>query len=181
VALVAARLAALALLASLLGGASLVAAEPRTASEADIKAAYLYHFGKFVEWPAETLTRDVFAVCVLRDASFVATFRAQVGQKRIQDKPVDVKLVWRRADAEGCHVLYVGDAREPGDAAPAPRGTLLVADGGGVTGAALAFVPRDDTVRFTADVDAARRAGITLSSQLLKLAVDVAGTPAGGG
>jgi hypothetical protein len=115
-------------------------------------------------------------VCVLRDEAFVGTFREQVARKRIHDKPVDVRLVWQRDEAGGCHVLYVGAAADP--AAPSPaRGTLLVADGAGATGSALAFVLQGENVRFVADVRAAHQAGLTLSSQLLKLALTVAGAP----
>ena len=151
---------------------------PRVAGEDEVKAAFVYHFAKFVDWPGETHGAPAFTMCVASEEAFADTLREQTDGKRALDKPIAVRVVVRSEDLAGCQVLYLPASATPLVPADAPPGTLVVADGADAAGASIALVRQGSNVRFVVDVDAAQRAGLGVSSQLLKLAVRVIGVPA---
>jgi hypothetical protein len=157
---------------------SSITVEARTASEREIKSAFLYHFAKFVDWPDDPVGNDRFVMCVLQDAEFAEALKEQTAGKTVRDKSIEVVLLQDHSQVASCRIFYVG-APSPAAAhsTQPPRGTLLVTDGALGSTAAIAFVPRGNNVGFEIDVSHARDAGLAISSQLLKLAVHVAGVP----
>jgi YfiR/HmsC-like len=165
---------------ALLAGCGLTAsgAQPIVSSEYAVKAAFLYNFAKFIEWPAGALPgpRGPVAFCILGEDPFGGELEQTVAGKMVQGRPVVVLHTEHLDGLARCHILFVGASeRSRFDqilAAVARRPVLTVGEdeqfrqAGGI----INFVLRQNRVRFQIDRRAAERAGLRISSQLLELA-----------
>lgn len=152
---------------------------PTVAAEGDsleysVKAAYLYKFGIYVDWPSGTFPspNSPLNLCIVGEDPFGATLDAAVRGQRVDDHPVVVRRLKTLAPDAGCHIAYAGsaDAQRSTDAARG-SGVLTVSEGGGAT--VINFVIKDNRVRFTIDDEAAAQNGLGISSRLLSLALNV--------
>lgn len=168
------RIAAALLLAGLLAAGA--RAQAQETPEYRLKAAFLYNFALFTEWPAEV--GSPLTLCVFGPDPFGDELNG------LQGKAVGARslAVQRRAASQpvsGCHLLFL--------AAPAIGGlprlleqvkgqpVLVVADSPGAAqqGATLNMAVAGNRVSFEANLRAARGAGLALSSRLLRLATEV--------
>lgn len=132
-----------------------------------VKAAYLYNFLKYIEWPDGTPAP--FTICVAGRNPFGEVLADTVRGERVAGREVVTKAV---ADSgAGCHIVFV-----PRGTAAAPyirtaRGALIVGEHPDflTQGGAIAFVQDGGNVRFQIDDEAAVRAGLRISSRLLRL------------
>lgn len=175
------KAAARLLIAAVLCLAPIGLARAADSLEAPVKATYLYKFVPFVEWPAAAFTSPTQAVvlCVLAGDPFGAVLDQAVRGQKVGARSISVRRLARAERATGCHVLYLSAARAPGaievlhSAQGAP--VLTVTDQGSGAGGVVNFVLRENRVRFTIDPRAAARNGLTISSKLLRLALDARG------
>jgi hypothetical protein len=141
-----------------------------------VKAAYLFNFTKFVEWPAEAVPAgEPLSLCVAAPNPFGHALEEIVRGELVGARALTTRIV---RDATGCHVLFV-----PAGVSPAPllRGArskpiLTVGESPDFLreGGIVKFVVHDGKVRFEISQDAAIRAHLRISSRLLRLAVAVA-------
>ena len=170
---------ALAALVVLLGAVPTGAQQKPT--EYAVKAAYLYNFGKFVKWPADSQAARgaSFSICILGDDPFGASLQQTVAGETIAGKPAAVKRISRARDAAGCNILYIGPNQDRRVAeilaAVDKQSTLTVSDIPEFTdrGGMIGFVLESGRVRFQINLAAAQEARLTLSSELLKVAAEV--------
>lgn len=154
-------------------------------SQDEVEAAYLYNFGKFVRWPEAG--RGPLRICVAGQESFEKTMSRLVTGEQIGNRPLEVRMVDRPEMAGTCSILYVdGIDRERLDAllaATAGKPVLTVGETPDFLerGGMIQFVPVENHVRFSVNLNAANRCGVGLSSELLKVAVSVTGKPEGRG
>lgn len=152
-------------------------------SEYQVKAAYLFNFLKFVEWP-ENAFGDPLApivIGVVGDDPFGDALPQVVIGKTVQGRDVVVRIYRAGEDLRGAHILFIGSSERK--KVPAIlfslRGSdvLTVADMEGFLdlGGMIQFVPENNRVRFAINVEAARRAKLKMSSKLLSLAKTVEG------
>ena len=149
-------------------------------TEYQVKAAYLYNFGKFVEWPTRvTESGSSFNICVLGQDPFSSTFGSTIAGESIKGKNVLIKRIPRAQDAVGCHILFISSSEEPRLreilAALDQTSVLTVSDMPQFTrrGGMIQFVMDANRVRFEVNLTSAERTGLTVSSQLLKVAISV--------
>lgn len=153
-----------------------VAAGEEPSREAQLKAAYIYNFLKFVEWsnarPAEPLSVCFLGASDVLEAFAVATADKTVGARGMKARSVS----GRKVDASGrCDVLYV-DSSEHADAGYAiGDSTLTIGDAHDFTraGGIIRLYMESNRLRFTINVEHAKRARLQISSNLLKLATHV--------
>ena len=174
----------LVLAAAITVGANAVSGQPQP-GEYEVKAAFLYNFLSFVEWPATAKRLDTLRVCVMAEPPALNAFNELNGQIAAGRKIDAVHL--SPGDSPGsCHVLFIGSHAE----LDLPRimkalegaSVLTVGDTAGFArqGVIINFYLQNKKVRFEINAAAARRSGITISSKLLKLAGAVYGAaPAG--
>jgi len=140
-----------------------------------VKAAYLYKFAPFVQWPPAAFASpsSPFHLCILGRDPFGTNLDRAVSGQRVEEHPVIVRRLLRVDAASGCHIVYLGASpnQTAAEALRALRGLpiLTVADNGG-TGAIIRFVVKDNRVRFDIDAEAATANRMTISSKLLSLA-----------
>lgn len=176
-------LAAVAVIA-VLGDAATSSAQASTPSEYQVKAAYLYNFGRFVTWPAIPAAQDgSFTICVLGRDPFGATLDAAVAGHPLGGKPVAVKRIAHPEEASGCRILFI-DSEKAGSLkeilpALSHLPVLTVSDMPDFSqrGGMIQFVLEDSRVRFEVNLTNAESAGLTMSSELLKVASGVKGRP----
>lgn len=139
--------------------------------EYHVKAAYLFNFTRFVEWPPDEDAAAALTICVAATNPFGAALADTVRGEQVNGRPLQARLV---RDPGGCHVLFIPRNVPHGPYLQAARGlpVLTVGEsreflpGGGIVN----FMIEDGRVRFEINQDAAARANLKISSRLLRLA-----------
>jgi hypothetical protein len=145
--------------------------------EAEIQAAFLFNFGKFVEWPPIAFQHGgPFTICVIGDPKLSDAVELLARGKNINGKEVRVHRLNSHDVADACHILFIGrDARkEKGPLLAAVRNipvlTVGEEEGFEEQGGILNLANEKDRIQLQANPEAARQAGLTISSKLLSLA-----------
>jgi hypothetical protein len=164
--------------------ASALHAQPPKPSEYQVKAAYLYNFGKFVRWPGTSL--DQFSICILGHDPFGPALDAAIGGVTIDGQRAIARRLGSPRDALSCRVVFIstsedvqlGQILEALNKAP----VLTVSDIPQFTsrGGMIQFIADANRVRFEVNLTTAETAGLMLSSELLKVAVAVRRIPRSG-
>ncbi|MDE2060093.1 MAG: YfiR family protein [candidate division NC10 bacterium] len=163
-------------------GGGMPLAEPASPPplEYQVKAAFLYQFIKFVEWPPQALRNSTIIIGVLGESPVSDALTAIEGQE-VKGRTVVVKRFKGLADLEFAHVLFLspeaaGRLKEIWNRL-AGSGTLVVSDVEGFarSGGTINFIRVENKIRFEINLEAAERAHLKISSQLLKLARIVQG------
>lgn len=153
----------------------------RAASEYEVKAAYLYNFGKFVVWPEKSAPKqgEPFEICVLGEDPFGSALDSAVLGETIGGKGVAIKRISNPQNSGHCRVLFISTseaARLPEILAAVDKASVLtVSDMPQFSqrGGMIEFVLDGNRVRFAVNVTNAEDAGLNLSAALLKVAVRV--------
>lgn len=170
------RCAAIALIATLVCPACV--RSQQQAGEYQVKAAFLFNFGKFVEWPESSFAEksSPFSICVLGEDPFGGTLDHTLEGKQVSNHPVRIVRTTDPALARQCQIVFVS-ASEKLHLSTVLRtlsgsNALLVGElpGFAAAGGAIEFTLQDNHVRFAINPDAIQRAGLQVSSQLLALA-----------
>lgn len=158
------------------------AARPAVAQgsiESDIKAAFLYNFTKFIEWPALPQGSEPFRICVIGDPAFAQAVDRIIDGESLQGHPLRRIDPQTPQEARDCGILYVGAAETDRGmriaAAVRQAPVLVVGEGPRFVsqGGAIAFVLDNNRVRFDINTTATSRAGLKVSSKLLRVARNV--------
>lgn len=161
--------------------AATAAAWAQPARESAVKAAFLFKFASFVEWPAGTFAQpnQPLVIGVTGDDDVAADLEQLVAGRKLESRPVITKRVGAGPVPAGVHILFVGKGRdrlrETIDAVPGP--VLVVADRPDAlaAGAVLDFELDGARMRFSASLPAAEGRGLRLSARLLAVATTVEG------
>ena len=162
-------------------GAPAPGAERVVSKEYQLKAAYLYNFTKFVEWPEQRFRDPAspIVIGVLGRNPFGDELNNIVRDRTVNGHTILVILITTPDDLRAVHLLFVPAGEEPRPefaAALAQRPGVLTAGESGTFlagGGVITFTQADDKLRFTINLESAERAGLKLSAQLLKLATVV--------
>jgi hypothetical protein len=150
-----------------------------TPTEYDVKAAFLYNFAKFIEWPGGAFdgSNGAIVLGVLGPDPVGSTLERIAREQQVQGRPIVVKRARSLSDLGVCHVLFVAPAAGNGNPmmlipeASVPS-RLVVGDGIAFAerGGAIGFYVQERKVRFIVNTAATDRAGLKVSSKLLKIA-----------
>lgn len=151
------------------------------ALENSLKAAFLYKFADYVDWPAEAFpTPDAPITIAVVDDDIVAERLAEMTVDRTaQGRPIAVQRLAADQPVARAHILFVGGGAADRLGALAQRvagqPVLLVTDTEGALqrGSMINFVIAERRLRFEVALDAAENSGLRLSSRLLAVALDV--------
>lgn len=147
--------------------------------EYQLKAAFLFNFTKFVEWPSERFQNETspIIIAVLGHNPFDAELPKLVEGRSVHGRMITVRHIASAEEIPDAHVLYVAAGEEArmdttifGEAGVLTVGeSALFAERGGI----IRFVLIDEKVRFAINQDSGERAGLKVSAELLKLATDL--------
>jgi hypothetical protein len=153
--------------------------------EYEIKAAFIYNFTKFIEWPARSFpdAHSPFVIGVLGDSPCLPALEQLVKDRKVNGRPIAVRKVGSAQELGMLQILFVGSGQESElgalshELAGAPILTVGESDTFPAAGGTIDFVRQDDKVRFEINLHSAERAGLKISAQLLKLATAVREAP----
>ena len=157
------------------------------ASEYTVKAAFLFHFAQFVEWPAEAFAdaNSPLTYCTIGEDAFRGALEESVNGKSIGNRRLQVKHVKELEQIAGCQVLFIaaGEKKRHGEelamASKRPVLTVGETDGFATEGGIIGFFREQNKIRFEINLDAAGKAQLKISAKLLSLAKTVIGSPRG--
>jgi hypothetical protein len=165
------------LTAALLAAALGYGQTPATVSEAQVKAAFVLNFPKFVSWPASDAAQGrPFVIGLLGQDEVGEAVRALAQGKKLSDRPLVVRRFTLVSEVAECDLLYLaaGESRRTPvvRAALQGRGVLTVGDWPSFAreGGMIALVADKSRIVFLANPKAAQEAGLAISAQLLSLA-----------
>lgn len=180
------RLVAAVLTALLLAGnVRSIAAQSTPANEYEVKAAFLFHFAQFVEWPEGTFqnANSPLVYCTIGEDPFQGALEASFRGKAIGPHSLQVRHLKDSSEAQGCHVVFLGKVAKrlvPEELASLKGNPILTvgetqqfAQNSGMIG----FCMEENKIRFDINLEAAERANLRVSSRLLTLAKTVIGKP----
>ena len=164
-----------------------VSAQSNPLSEYEVKAAFLYHFAQFVEWPPETFKEagNPLVYCTIGEDPFHGSLDAALNGKTIGARSLHVRHLKQPSELQGCHVVFLGEKEKRlfSTVLELLKGSpvLIVGEsehfvqGGGTIG----FFLEENKIRFEINLEAAEKARLRISSRLLALAKTVVGNPRG--
>jgi YfiR/HmsC-like len=150
-------------------------------TESRVKAAFLYNFTKFVVWPTSAFSspRQPFTICVLDSGKFQEVVESGLDGKTIDGRQLRARKLENPHDLSGCQVLFVSGPVSLKNSSlfsqPTPN-ILTVTEsvpGAPASGAMITLVLDSNRVRFIIDNRTAEKAGLSISSKLLSLALQV--------
>jgi hypothetical protein len=170
-----------------LGSARWVSAQANTTSEYQVKAAFLFHFAQFVDWPSEAFkdAATPLTYCTAGGDPFRGALDASLNGKVIDGRPVRVLHFREAQEIQGCQVLFLGTAEKKFISATlaslkaSPVLTVGESEDFVQAGGMIGFFLEDNKVRFNINLDAAARGKLKISARLLSLAKTVIGGPKG--
>ena len=140
-------------------------------SESEVKAAYIYNFALFADWPAQA--EEVFSLCTLGMDAVVPHLKALSG-KTVRGVELQVRSLSPGDPVRSCRILYIASSENLRAAlvrASDARTLTVTDDGLGVaSGVMITLQQEGNRVTFSINTSLVRQANITLSSKLLKLA-----------
>jgi hypothetical protein len=148
------------------------------ATEYQVKAAYLFNFLKFVEWPGDAFADSLapIVVGVVGDNPFGSSLPEVAVGKTVQGRDLVIRGYHAGENMRGASILFISASEKKRLpqilAALHGSSVLTVADMDGflVAGGIIQFVLENDRVRFAINVSAATQARLKISSKLLSLA-----------
>jgi hypothetical protein len=154
-------------------------------AEYQVKAAFLFNFAKFVQWPVGTFqsSNDPIAICVLGQDPFGGSLEAIVAGRAIEGRFLIVRFLSSIKEVAGCQVLFISSAENkrapPMLAEIKTLGLLTIgeSDGACKDGVIINFKLDGGKVRFEINVQTAERENLRISSRLLNLAHIVESNP----
>ena len=149
--------------------------------EYQIKAAFLYNFAKFVEWPDDRFAdkKAPVVLCVIGIDPFGEILEQTMKGKKIKGRAIIINRIKELENLKSCHLLFVSSSER--EDVPQIVGLLSGAsvlttgdmDRFANKGGIINLIKRGNRIRFEINPDAADRAGLKLSSKLLNLATIV--------
>jgi hypothetical protein len=168
---------ALALVAAGVLAAAMPPAAGQAERELEVKAAFLFKFGDFVEWPEGAFGAGrPFTIGVIGAADMAAELGRVTAGRTVQGRPVLVRSIARDAVLDGLHVLFVGRAEAPNLEAILAGAdglallTVTDAEDALAKGSMINFIAAQARVRFDIALPAAERSQLRISARLLSVA-----------
>ena len=148
-------------------------------TEYQIKAAFLYNFAKFVEWPSAAFDDPAapIVIGILGDNPFHDDLANTIRGKKIDEHPLAVKELHSLSETTNCHILFISTSEKKRlpEILAGLKGTSVLTVGEmdrfTETGGMINFVLEKTKIRFQINSDAANTGRLKISSKLLNLAL----------
>lgn len=159
---------------ALLVSSSLIAMDNQLTPER-LKAAYVYNFLKFTEWPSEKNAQTPLVVCLVNANQALLSAFENLNQQKANGRSILVRQLSSTTDVEGCHVYYLREGGAPvalRNLAEHHPNLLTVGDADDfiAKGGIIGLLEKQGHLQFEINLELIQRADYKISSQLLKLA-----------
>lgn len=152
--------------------------------EQQIKAAFLYKFCLYTEWPPQAFSQlnSPFVFGIIAPAPFVRELGTVVKGRTVNHRPIEIRELGDADDLSGIHAIFLADTDTQAMRRLQPRANgrpLLVvteSENGLDDGATINFTLNNNRVSFEVALDTARQQGLHLSAEMLKVASNVRGS-----
>ncbi|NVO00779.1 MAG: YfiR family protein [Geobacteraceae bacterium] len=159
----------------------MVFAQSARLDENEVKAAYIYNFAKYVEWPVTTSAQETSTLyfCVIGYAPFNASVMAPLTEKQLKNRRVSIRELTFDDDISRCNLLFINPQARNNLTnilkSATENSILTVSDikGFATAGGIIEFIPMGNKIRFRINNRSARMSNLKISSQLLNLATSV--------
>jgi hypothetical protein len=145
-------------------------------TEPSLKAAFIYNFAKFTDWPAALPPGEPFVICVFGDAAVGDALKRAVFGRLHADRPIVVAQVDAGTPKRGCRILYMSSmpvaqaGQLVAELRDAPVLTISDIEGFPDVGGITQFYFAHGQLRFRIRLESAKRARLQISSKLLVIA-----------
>jgi len=147
-------------------------------SEYDVKAAFLFNFTKFVEWPESSFddSHSPIVLGIIGDDPFGDSLPRMIAGQQVQGRSIVIRKERLGDDLRRCHILFVSASERQHRAqilaSIEPSSVLTVSDidGFAEAGGVIEFVTEENRVRFVVNLEAATESKLRMSAKLLALA-----------
>jgi len=181
-------LPALVLMGLFAGTAPAALAQAEVLEEYQVKAAFLFQFTKFIEWPSEAFpdANAPFSICVAGADPFGSTLNQLFHQKTVGQRRLELRRSAHGEDLQGCQILFISASERKRFPAilekvkAAPVVTVSEDDRFIQSGGVINFILSDERVRFDINLNVAEGKGLKFSSRLLSVARTVLKAQRGG-
>jgi len=171
--------------AALFSAPMLMTADTPAASEAQVKAVFLFNFAKYVDWPGAAFPSATapITIGVIGTDMVGENLRHYVEGKTVNGRLFVVKHLAPDSELTGCQILFISDSEASRMRGILEKASVLpiltVGEDEAFTrnGGIIDFVLKNGNVRLVIDLAAAQKAGLTISSRLLAVADAVKGKP----
>jgi hypothetical protein len=149
-----------------------------TPQEFKVKASYLLNIPMFADWPAATAGHQSFKVCIIGETPLHDVLET-MRERKIKNRPVSLVTVQEIAQSDGCQVLFIAASERYRLQRLLPEahrhGIMTISDIRDFTkhGGMVSLLSINNKITYDLNLVSARSAGISFSSQILKLANDV--------
>jgi hypothetical protein len=148
-------------------------------TEYQIKAAFIFNFAKFVEWPATALPKPTspIVIGILGENPFHDDLEKTIRNKTVEDHPLVIKEFHSTTEVTNCHILFISNsetARLPQILKGLEGASILTVgemERFNESGGMINFVFEGTKIRFKINNEAATRTGLKISSKLLSYAL----------
>ena len=153
-------------------------ADEQSAKEYEVKAAFIFKFAQFMEWPAAAFAsdKDPIVVATFGEDPFEGGLDRVMAGKSIGNRPVVVKHFGGADEITRCHILFAAASSSEDVAgvlhkwAKSPVMTIGDGDNFCQEGGIIQFIIEDGKIHFEVNMEAEDQSGVKISSRLLKLA-----------
>lgn len=157
---------------------SVAAVSAQSVTEDQVKAAYLFNFAKFTEWPSEVFGKADAAMnfCLLGRSPVTDELDSSVRGKNIDGHMIVIRHLHAPEEIKGCHLVFLAAnaGKQQQKLVHFAKGTpvLLVAETSGFAraGGTINFVVENERLVFEVNINAAENSHLKISSKLLALA-----------
>jgi hypothetical protein len=147
-------------------------------SEYEVKAAYIFNFAKFIEWPSYLFpnNNNQFIIGILGSDPFGESFEKIINKRLVHGKTVEIKRIKNLSENESYHILFISSSEKKKikyilkSLEEMPILTIGEVSEFNYYGGIIQFILEENSVLFRLNADAARTAGLSISSQLLEVA-----------
>jgi hypothetical protein len=154
-------------------------AAAQTVSAPGLKAAYLFNFARFVQWPADAIPAGApLVLCIVNDRAVAAALQETTRGRSVQGHALTVQRIEAIGPLPACHILFISASeKRRTDIIETVQGKLMLtvsdADRFARTGGMVELFLEDGLMKIAVNVDALLRGNIRLSSRVLAMAVIV--------
>jgi hypothetical protein len=145
--------------------------------EANLKAAFIYNFTKYIDWNNYD-NSGTFIIGVIGSSPVITSLNEIATTNSVNNKKIEVRIFNKPDEIEFCNILFIPEKNPyplPSILAKVNKGMLTISEEPGFArrGTAFNFVIKNDKLKFETNLKALNQADVKAGSQLLKLAIIV--------